>query len=230
MLSPSPLSYFDERADGFVPGEAVGAVVSSDSPTPGDRDHILRRHQGSASTRTGRPRHTRPSASPRSVSSARCTRRSVSTRRHRYGRGARDGHPLADPIEFDASVVPSVPTPTRRATAPRFGEDEHRARVRGGWRKRCHPCSPGARASPVAPRARLREGHPRIDLDSSPFFVKRNSSTGTSARRAQACGGQCVRIRGTNAHLAIEEAPEAVRSRAHRPGHIMRCQPGRRTR
>jgi len=227
MLSPQGRCYaFDDRADGFVPAEGVGALVLKRlSDAQRDGDHIYGVIRGSGVNQDGA---TNGIIAPSALSQERLEREvydafQIHPEQLQMIEAHGMGSALGDPIEW-------------RALSNAFRRDTSKTQF----------CAIGsiktnlghaAAASGVAgifkillalqhrqmpPSLHFEHGNPHIDFDGSPFFVN------TTLRPWEAVPGRprCAAVSsfglsGTNAHMVIEEAPVAERSHVERPGYLI---------
>ena len=103
-VRPRTLHTFDERADGFVPGEGAGVVVLKWlADALRDSDQVLRRDPGSGMNQDGTTNGlTAPSAGAGTPAAQRARARRRRPRRHQLIEAHGTGTPLGDPIEYEA--------------------------------------------------------------------------------------------------------------------------------
>ncbi len=227
MLSPTGKCHsFDEKADGFVPGEGVGVVVLkrlSAATADGDVVHGVIRGSGinqdgrtngitapsaQAQERLIREVHERFAIAPESIQWVEA-----------HGTGTR----LGDPIEFTAL------TRSFRAGTVRPGTC-----ALGSVKTNIGHVGPAAgvagvlkillalRHRQIPPSLHFEKSNPDIRFEDSPFFVNtrlREWPAGEGAPR-RACISS-FGFSGTNAHLVLEEAPARVVAQAPRPGYLI---------
>ncbi|WP_234349383.1 beta-ketoacyl synthase N-terminal-like domain-containing protein, partial [Xanthomonas citri] len=232
MLSAGGRCYtFDDRADGFVPGEGIGAVLLrrlEDALRDGDVIHGVIR--GSGINQDGATNGiTAPSA--RSQERLHCQVYDTFgidpdgiDMVEAHGTATR----LGDPIEVGA-----LTRAFRRHTARRgycaigsiktnLGHALAASGIAGLFKVLL-----SMRHRQMPPSLHFRVCNPRIDLDDSPFFV--NTSLRDWPVRTDAAGAARPRraavsafgMSGTNAHLVIEEAPERQGSAVTRPAQLV---------
>ncbi|WP_313920642.1 SDR family NAD(P)-dependent oxidoreductase, partial [Tahibacter sp.] len=222
---------FDAQADGFVPGEGVGAVVLrrlEDTLRDGDAMHGVIR--GSGINQDGA---TNGITAP----SARSQERLESQVYDTFGVDPDEidlveahgtGTPLGDPIEINA-----LTRAFRRRTARKrycaigtiktnLGHALAASGMAGLFKVLL-----SLRHRQMPPSLHFHTPNPHIDLDNSPFFV--NTTLREWPRGVDADGAPRPRraalsafgMSGTNAHVVIEEAPAVVRRTQPRPAHLM---------
>ncbi|WP_437627953.1 SDR family NAD(P)-dependent oxidoreductase [Sorangium sp. So ce1151] len=225
MLSPAgECRAFDNRADGFVPGEGVGVVVLKPLHAAlRDGDRIAGIIKGSGVNQDGR---TNGISAPSTLSQTELEvsvyeRSGVSPATIGYVEAHGTGTKLGDPIEVEA-----LTQAFRRFTDERqycaIGSVKtnigHAATAAGmaGLLKILLAMQHGE----IPPSLHFREANEHIEFASSPFFVSAARTAwrpiGGAPRRAAI---SAFGIGGTNAHLVLEEPPARDRApvRAARP-------------
>ncbi|HXO70882.1 MAG TPA: beta-ketoacyl synthase N-terminal-like domain-containing protein, partial [Bradyrhizobium sp.] len=227
MLSPAGRCHaFDERADGFVPGEGVGVVVLKRlSDALADGDHIDGVLAGSALNQDGASNGiTAPSA----LSQERLERSvydefAVSPAEIQMVEAHGTGTRLGDPIEFQAL------TRAFRAHTDKVGYC-----ALGSIKTNLGHCATAAGVAGVIkillslkhraipPSLHYQRGNSHIAFDGSPFVVNTALKEwavedGVKRRAAVSSFG----FSGTNAHLVIEEAPAVERHHDDKPGYLI---------
>ncbi|WP_455872390.1 beta-ketoacyl synthase N-terminal-like domain-containing protein [Serratia proteamaculans] len=213
MLSPEGLcKAFDDSADGFVPGEGVGAVVLkrlSDAEKDGDFIHgvIL----GSGINQDGKTNGiTAPSAnSQKELLSEIYSKYKINPETVNYIEAHGTGTKLGDPIELDAlSEVFSKKDTNKNycALASVKSNIGHTSGAAGVASLQKVLLSMKHRK--LAPSLHFKKGNAHFDFNNSPFYVnselKHWESHPNSLRRA---GVSAFGFSGTNAHLVLEEYP-----------------------
>lgn len=218
MLSPSGKCYaFDERADGFVPGEGVGVVMlKRASDAIRDGDHIYGLIRGSGINHDG---ETNGITAPNGKSQERLITQilnecGIKANQIQMVETHGTGTKLGDPIEFQAlsnaynntsgiahrCAIGSVKT--------NIGHTMAAAGVAGVVKVLM-----SLQEKQIPPSLNFEEGNTAIDFKNSSLYV--NSSLtdwevdATEKRRASVSS---FGFSGTNAHMIIEEAPTATRS------------------
>ncbi|XYH98676.1 SDR family NAD(P)-dependent oxidoreductase [Sorangium sp. So ce1128] len=226
MLSPDGRCMtFDNRANGYVPGEGVGALVLKRldlALRDGDNIHAVIKCSG-----VNQDGRTNGLTAPSTVSQTELER-SVYERAdidpasitliEAHGTGTK----LGDPIEIEALT-----------NAFRSSTDKRTYCAIGSVKTNIGHCVAAAGVAAVIkvvlslknrqipPSANFREPNEHIDFASSPFFVP------TSARPwelpeggPRRAGVSSFGFSGTNAHLIVEEAPEPARDVRPRPAYL----------
>jgi polyketide synthase PksL len=213
MLSPDgQCKTFDEAADGFVPGEAVGVLVLKPLPAALESgDHIYAVIKGSAINQDGR---TNGITAPSSLSQAQVElevyeRFGLSPETFQYVEAHGTGTKLGDPIEVEALTAAF-----RKFTAKKSfcGIGSVKTNI-GHTMAAAGVCSVikvllGLRHAKIPPSLNLHKANPYIDFEDSPFFVNVTAGdwpavAGKPRRAAVSSFG----FSGTNSHLVLEEAP-----------------------
>ena len=233
MLSPDGRCHaFDDRADGFVPGEGVGVVVLKRLSDALARRRSHLRRDSRLGHQPGRhdQRHHRAQRRVAGAAGARGLRRASasipSTIQLVEAHGT--GTKLGDPIEVEALTqrVSRKDTDTKQFCAlgsvkTNIGHTATAAGVAG-----VHQGAAGAAAPADSAVAELRAAAiAHIDFENSPFYVNTRlrewERGGAAATRRAAVSS--FGFSGTNAHLVIEEAPPLQRAHASRPGYLHRA-------
>jgi polyketide synthase PksN len=213
MLSPEgQCKTFDEGANGFVPGEAVGVLVLKPlSAALRDGDHLYGVIKGSAINQDGR---TNGITAPSSLSQAEVElevydKFGLSPETFQYLEAHGTGTRLGDPIEIEA-LTKSF---RRFTTANGFCAIGSVKTNIGHTMAAAGVCSVikvllALQHGRIPPSLNLRKINPYIDLENSPFFVNtslRDWPTNPDQPRRAAVSS--FGFSGTNGHLVIEEAP-----------------------
>ncbi|MGH8258916.1 MAG: beta-ketoacyl synthase N-terminal-like domain-containing protein, partial [Steroidobacteraceae bacterium] len=227
MLSPAGRCHtFDERADGFVPGEGVGAVLLrrlSDALAEGDHVHAVIR--GSAINQDGT---TNGIAAPSALSQERLEREvyesfGIHPEEIQMVEAHGTGTKLGDPIEYQA-LTKAFRKDTERKQFCAIGSIKtnigHTTAASGiaGVLK----CVLSLQHRQIPPSLNFEKGNSHIDFENSPFFV----NTSLRAWELEAGKSRCAAVSsfgmsGTNAHLVLAEAPPRQRQHAPRPGYLI---------
>ncbi|WP_186019656.1 SDR family NAD(P)-dependent oxidoreductase [Burkholderia gladioli] len=226
MLSPrGRCRAFDAGADGFVPGEGVGAIVLKRlSRALADGDNVIGVIRASGINQDGA---TNGITAPSARSQARLEKQVY----ERFGVDPREiqvveahgtGTALGDPIEF-------------RALAETFGTREPQARCALGSIKSNlgHAATAAGMAGviklllslrhrQIPPSLHFEQGNPQIDFEHSAFRVNTAlTDWDVPPGRTRLAAISSFGFSGTNAHAVIGEAPAAIVRPAQRPAHLV---------
>ncbi|KPC60798.1 hypothetical protein ADL29_27455, partial [Streptomyces chattanoogensis] len=210
---------FDDRADGFVPGEGAGVVVLkrlADALRDGDQIYGVIRGSGMNQDGT-----TNGLTAPSAGSQERLLR-GVHERAGIDPAGIQlieahgTGTPLGDPIEFEALRAAFGDAPdggcALGSVKTNLGHTQFAAGVAGVIKVLL-----ALRNEQLPPSLHFRRANPAITLAGSPFYVNTElrpwPAPADGPRRA---GVSSFGAAGTNAHALIEQAP-AVRTAGHGP-------------
>ncbi|MBV9490039.1 MAG: SDR family NAD(P)-dependent oxidoreductase, partial [Verrucomicrobia bacterium] len=213
MLSPEGrCKTFDEGADGFVPGEAVGVLVLKPlSAALREGDHIYGVLKGSAINQDGR---TNGITAPSSLSQTRVEleaykKSGINPLSIRYLEAHGTGTKLGDPIEVEALTQAF----RHYTTAKGFCAIGSVKTNIGHTMAAAGVCSVikallCLQRGKIVPSLNLQKANPYIDFDNSPFFVSTTLQDwpvipGQPRRAAVSSFG----FSGTNSHLVLEEGP-----------------------
>ncbi|WP_096716360.1 SDR family NAD(P)-dependent oxidoreductase [Paraburkholderia acidicola] len=214
---------FDANADGFVPGEGVGAILLKRlSDAIADGDHIHGVIRGSAINQDG---HSNGITAPSARSQERLERQvydrfgvhpETLQMVEAHGTGTR----LGDPIEYHA-LSKAFGHYTQRPGFCALGSVKtnigHLANAAGiaGILK----ILLALRHRQLPPSLHFQRGNPAIAFEGSPFYVNTELRPWPAGERApRRAAVSSFGFSGTNAHMVIEEAPSAVRVRSGRIG------------
>lgn len=227
MLSPLGQCHtFDARADGFVPGEGVGAVALKRlSDAIQDGDFIRGVICGSAMNQDG---STNGITAPSALSQERLERLvydrfNIDPATIGYVEAHGTGTKLGDPIELAALTRAFTHYTDQRgfcavgSVKTNIGHAATAAGIAGLLKLLL--C---LRHRQIVPSLNFKAHNPAIDFAGSPFYVSTACSPwetrpGTLRRAAISSFG----FSGTNAHLVVEEAPPRARAHAERPGYLI---------
>ncbi|MCX8130967.1 MAG: SDR family NAD(P)-dependent oxidoreductase [Clostridia bacterium] len=227
MLSPTGCCYaFDDRADGFVPGEGVGALVLKRlEDAVNDGDHIYGVIRGTGINQDGR---TNGITAPSAVSQERLIRHVYDTFNidpehiqmvEAHGTGTK----LGDPIEYDA-ITRAFRTYTDKSQfcaigsiKTNLGHAAHAAGVIGVIKILL-----SLKNKQIPPSLHFESGNANIRFDDSPFFVNTELKDWIVRPGSKRCAAvSSFGFSGTNAHVVIEEAPVLDRVHSEKPGYLM---------
>ena len=215
MLSPTGrCKTFDSRADGYVRGEGCGMVVLKRlSDAVRDKDNILALIRGSAVNQDGRSSSL---TAPNGLAQQALVRQALSVAGIRpsevdYIEAHGTGTALGDPIELEA--LGKVLGEGRDARRPflvgsvktNIGHLESAAGV-AGLIKVILSLQNGE----IPPHLHLQEVNPRISLTASNAFIPTRLTPWARNGKPRVAGVSSFGFVGTNAHLVVEEAPEAA--------------------
>lgn len=217
---------FDERADGFVPGEGVGVVVLKRlQEAISDGDHIVGVIRGSGINQDG----TTNGITAPSAKSQERLEREVYERFHIHPETIQmveahgTGTVLGDPIEYGA-LRRAFQCDTEKegycalgSVKTNIGHAATAAGVAGVLKVLL-----SFRHKSIPPSLHYKKGNSAIDFEKSPFYIntklKKWTSEGNVPRRAAISS---FGFSGTNAHMVLEEAPKMDRRHAKMPGYLI---------
>ncbi|MGC1468323.1 MAG: beta-ketoacyl synthase N-terminal-like domain-containing protein, partial [Sphingorhabdus sp.] len=227
MLSASGRCYtFDDRADGFAPGEGVGAVVLKRlEAAQADGDHVYGVILGSGINQDGA---TNGITAPSAVSQERLEREVY----ERYGidpdgiqlvEAHGTGTKLGDPIEFHA-LSNAFRKDTMREGYCALGSIKsnigHTTAASGvaGVLKVLLCLKHGQ----IAPSVNFEAGNRHIAFAGSPFYVPtRLAAWEVPAGRTRRAAVSSFGLSGTNAHVVIGQSPVVERRTQARAGYLV---------
>lgn len=227
MLSTSGHCYtFDKRADGMVPGEAVGIVILKRlSAALADGDHIYATIHGSGINQDGASNGI---TAPSLKSQERLERYVYDTFQidpagiqmvEAHGTGTS----LGDPIEYQAiSRAFRVYTNKQAYCAigsikTNLGHTQIAAGITGLIKILL-----ALKHRQIPPSLHFQSGNPAIQFENSPFYVNLHlkdweAPSGTPRRAALSAFGAS----GTNAHMVLQEAPVSEYKHQAKPGYLI---------
>jgi FkbH-like protein len=230
MLSPDGIcKTFDNEANGFVPGEGVGAIILKPLDAAlRDGDHIYGVIKGSGINQDGKTNGiTAPSTlSQTELEKAVYAKAGVHPEQITYIETHGTGTKLGDPIEIDALTA-----------AFRASTDKTRFCAIGSVKTNIGHASQGAGIANVIkvllamkhgqlpPSLHYRQPNEHIDFANSPFYVNTELKpwvAGPGGLRTAAVSA--FGMSGTNAHLVLQEAPAQARTRgaqATKPAYLI---------
>ncbi len=217
---------FDSRADGFVPGEGVGAVVLkrlADAVRDGDQIYGVIR--GSGINQDGA---TNGMTAPSAASQEQLIRRvydafGIDAGRIRVVEAHGTGTRLGDPIEVRALTCAFRQDTKKTAycsigsVKTNLGHTSAAAGIAGLFKLLL-----SLKNGQIPPSLHFESGNPAIAFDDSPFYVSTSLEPwlregDTPLLAALSSFG----FSGTNAHMVIEEAPTPMRHHEARPGYLI---------
>jgi len=229
MLSPTGKCYaFDDRADGFVPGEGVGVIVLKRlEDALNDGDHIYGVIKGSGVNQDGASNGiTAPSA----VSQERLERHvydtfNIDPEKIQMVEAHGTGTKLGDPIEFNALTKTFRHYTSKKnycaigSIKTNIGHTTLAAGVAGIIKVLL-----ALKYKKIPPSLHYQKGNSHINFEDSPFYVN------TTLKDWEIEAGEIRRavvsafgVSGTNVHMVLEEAPERLRvlNRQEKPGYLI---------
>lgn len=228
MLSPSGRCHsFDDRADGFVPGEGVGVVVLKRlRDALRDGDHIDAVIRGSGMNQDGT---TNGITAPSALSQYALERQVY----EEFGIHADEitmveahgtGTPLGDPIEFDGLTQAFRRDTERRgycalgSVKTNLGHLVYAAGLAGVAKVVL-----ALRHGQVPPSLHFGTPNPRLDLQASPFFVNTELRDWPAPVGRPRCAAvSSFGMSGTNVHLVLTDPPSpGPRAVPVEPGHLV---------
>ncbi|MFH9613916.1 SDR family NAD(P)-dependent oxidoreductase [Streptomyces pratensis] len=227
MLSASGRCHtFDDRADGFVPGEGVGVLVLKRlGDAIADGDHIRGVISGSGINQDGASNGiTAPSAASQerletSVYDTFGIRPDDIQMMEAHGTGTK----LGDPIEYQALKRAFRRYTDRRdycalgSVKSNLGHTVTAAGVAGAMKVLL-----SLEHRSIPPSINFEQANAHIDMSDSPFYVNtvnRPWAAGNDGTRRAAVSS--FGVSGTNAHIVFEEAPDPVPRSTGPTGHLV---------
>ncbi len=226
MLSPSGRCHtFDQRADGFVPGEGVGTVVLKRlEDAISDGDHIYGVIRGTGINQDGA---TNGITAPSANSQERLERYvydtfNISAEQITMVEAHGTGTELGDPIEYNA-LTKSFRTYSDKKEYCALGSIKtnigHTATAAGiaGVIK----ILLSLKHKKIPPTLNFQKGNSNIVFENSPFYINtklKNWDVGTGNARLAAVSA--FGFSGTNAHIIIEENQSAERRSPGQAGYL----------
>ncbi|MCP3743509.1 SDR family NAD(P)-dependent oxidoreductase [Paenibacillus sp. A3M_27_13] len=227
MLSRSGRCYtFDDRADGMVPGEALGAIVLKRlHEAVADGDHIYGVISGSAINQDGT---TNGLTAPSQKSQERLEQNVYDTFHihpeqiqmvEAHGTGTK----LGDPIEYQALTRTFRKYTDKKeycaigSIKTNIGHTQIAAGITGMIKLLL-----SLKNKQIPPTLNFRSGNSNIQFADSPFYVNtylQDWEVEPGVRRCAAVSS--FGASGTNAHMVIEEAPQTERRHSEKPGYFI---------
>ncbi|MEK3951688.1 SDR family NAD(P)-dependent oxidoreductase [Paenibacillus sp. FSL H7-0703] len=227
MLSRSGRCYtFDDRADGMVPGEALGAIVLKRlHEAVADGDHIYGVILGSAINQDGT---TNGLTAPSQKSQERLEQNVYDTfhihpeqiqMMEAHGTGTK----LGDPIEYQALTRTFRKYTDKKeycaigSIKTNIGHTQIAAGITGMIKLLL-----SLKNKQIPPTLHFRSGNSNIQFADSPFYVNtylQDWEVEPGVRRCAAVSS--FGASGTNAHMVIEEAPQTERRHSEKPGYFI---------
>ncbi len=227
MLSPTGRCHtFDEKADGFVPGEGLGVIVLKRLDNAvSDGDHIYAVIRGSGINQDGATNGiTAPSAkSQERLEKEVYDRFQISPENIQMVEAHGTGTKLGDPIEYSALS----------RTFRKYTEKESYCAI-GSVKTNIGHLATAAGISgmikillslkhkKIPPSLHYKSGNPNIAFQRSPFYVNtqlQDWEVEENVKRQAAISS--FGFSGTNAHMVIEEAPVTACNHPEKPGYLI---------
>ncbi|SUA70792.1 putative polyketide synthase pksM [Paenibacillus polymyxa] len=227
MLSHTGHCYtFDDRADGMVPGEAVGAVVLKRlEEAVADGDHIYGVILGSGINQDGT---TNGLTAPSQKSQERLEQYVYDTFHihpeqiqlvEAHGTGTK----LGDPIEYQALTRTFRKYTDKKgfcaigSIKTNIGHTQIAAGITGVIKLLL-----SLKHEQIPPSLHFQSGNSNIQFADSPFFVNTQLQNWLIEPEARRCAAvSSFGASGTNAHLVIEEAPHTKRRHCEKPAYFI---------
>ncbi|MBA4535518.1 beta-ketoacyl synthase N-terminal-like domain-containing protein, partial [Brevibacillus halotolerans] len=227
MLSPAGRCHtFDERADGFVPGEGAGVIILKRlSDAIADRDHIYGVIRGSGVNQDG---STNGITAPSAKSQERLEQEvydtfNIQPRHIQMIEAHGTGTKLGDPIEFQAL--------TRAFT--KYTDEKNYCAI-GSIKSNLGHLAFAAGVTgiikillslqhkQIPPTLHFQKGNPNIEFEDSPFYVNTALTEWTAEPNKKRCAAiSSFGFSGTNAHMVIEEAPRRQLTSSPKSGYLL---------
>ena len=227
MLSPTGRCHtFDQRADGFVPGEGAGVVVLKRlSEAIADGDHIYGVIKGSGINQDGTTNGiTAPSANSQERLE-RCVYDTfnINPEHIRMMEAHGTGTKLGDPIEFEAltrafgSYTDKKGYCTIGSIKTNIGHVAAAAGVAGVIKILL-----ALKHKQIPPSLHFKSGNSSIAFEDSPLYVNTRLKEWEAEPGTKRCAAvSAFGFSGTNAHMVIEEAPESEWKPSEKPGYLI---------
>ncbi|MBU9709974.1 SDR family NAD(P)-dependent oxidoreductase [Paenibacillus sp. AK121] len=227
MLSHTGHCYtFDDRADGMVPGEAVGAVVLKRlDEAVADGDHIYGVILGSAINQDGT---TNGLTAPSQKSQERLEQYVYDTFHihpeqiqlvEAHGTGTK----LGDPIEYQALTRTFRKYTDKKeycaigSIKTNIGHTQIAAGITGVIKLLL-----SLKHEQIPPSLHFQSGNSNIQFADSPFYVNTQLQNWLIEPEARRCAAvSSFGASGTNAHMVIEEAPHTKRRHSEKPAYFI---------
>lgn len=227
MLSKSGKCHtFDERADGFVPGEGVGVVVLKrldDAVADGDRIYGVIKASGINQDGTSNGITAPSSVSQESLIKQTYEKYNINPEDIQFVEAHGTGTSLGDPIEFEAlsrafrhytdrsefSAIGSVKT--------NLGHAATAAGMAGVFKILL-----SLKHKKIPPSLNFSTGNRKIQFEGSPFYVNTSLSNWvTENDKPRKAAISSFGFSGTNAHIVIEEAPPVSHTVTGHPEYLI---------
>jgi acyl transferase domain-containing protein len=226
---PSPDGHcraFDEDAQGTVQGSGTGIIVLkrlSDAVRDGDTIHAV--VKGTATNNDGAARvgFTAPSVQGQAAVIAEALAMAgIEADTISYVEAHGTGTPIGDPIEIAALTKAFRKTTGRVGFCPigsvktNIGHLDAGAAVAGIIKTVL-----ALQHKKIPPSLHFERPNPQIQFDNSPFYVNTQLSEWPAGDTPRRAGVSSFGLGGTNAHIVLEEAPQAESSGESRPYQLL---------
>ncbi|MDP4536966.1 SDR family NAD(P)-dependent oxidoreductase [Alkalimonas collagenimarina] len=227
MLSKSGKCYtFDERADGFVPGEGVGVVVLKrlrDAIANKDRIYGVIKASGINQDGTSNGITAPSSMSQESLIRDTYDNFNINPENIQLVEAHGTGTRLGDPIEYEAlsRAYRHYSKHTAWSALGSIKTNLGHAATAAGMAGLCKILL-SLQHKKIPASLHYNTGNPAIQFDGSPFYVNTELSDWQShGQRPRAAAISSFGFSGTNAHLVIEEAPELPPTEATQTHYLL---------
>ena len=227
MLSPTGKCYaFDDRADGFVPGEGVGVIVLKDLKSAiKDGDQIHGVIKGAAINQDGKSNGiTAPNGvAQEKLAESLYAEFNINPREIQLLEAHGTGTKLGDPIEFAAAS----------RAFKHYSDDNNYCAITSVKSNIGHTQTAAGIAGVIKsvialdkkiipPVINVNKVNSHIDIDNSPFYINTSMKEweGNKDYKRKAAISS-FGVSGTNAHLVIEEAPILRKSNKKQSGYLI---------
>ncbi|WNG27789.1 SDR family NAD(P)-dependent oxidoreductase [Cystobacter fuscus] len=227
MLSASGRCHtFDDRADGFVPGEGVGVVVLKRlSDALADGDHIYGVIRGSGINQDGTSNGiTAPSAkSQERLETSVYDTFGINPERIQMLEAHGTGTKLGDPIEYHAlkrafgKYTKQTDFCALGSIKTNIGHTTTAAGVAGVIKVLL-----SLKNRRIPPSLHFERGNAHIDFTNGPFYVNTMNRPWEVSGDGKRCAAvSSFGVSGTNAHVVIEEAPRRAQRSSEQAAHLI---------
>ncbi len=227
MLSKTGHCYtFDERADGFVPGEGAGVIILKRlKEALADGDHIYGVIKGSAMNQDGATNGiTAPSAnSQERLEQFVYDNFKIHPDQIQMVEAHGTGTKLGDPIEYGA-ITRAFRKYTHKEGYCAIGSIKtnigHTAAAAGV--ASLIKVLLSIKYKKIPPSLYYELGNSNIQFEGSPFYVNTQLRDWKVEDGKKRCGAvSSFGFSGTNVHMVLEEAPQEVRASEEKPGYLL---------
>lgn len=227
MLSPTGHCHaFDEKADGFVPGEGVGVLLLKRlEDALSDGDHIYGVIRGSGINQDGTTNGiTAPSANSQERLECQVYNSfNIHPEELQLIEAHGTGTKLGDPIEYQALTKAFRKYTDKKeycaigSIKTNLGHAATAAGVAGVIKILL-----SLKHKQIPPSIHFSTGNSNIKFKDSPFYVNTSLSDWNVAANSKRCAAvSSFGFSGTNAHMVIEEAPKIMQKSSENPGYLI---------